>query len=138
MRFAANAANHCNDDGLAIASGFATFSTGVPSSSSVIPITPLSGVRISWDMLATKRDLALWAAMLDSRHAIKVIWNESRLRQDLSPNAFQQAVHEFRHALAARLGDQLVWHIESAQDASDHRIEVTPRMTGTTPGSVNA
>ncbi|MEY4284387.1 MAG: hypothetical protein EBV20_10425 [Betaproteobacteria bacterium] len=91
---------------------------------------------LCWQLM--QWDLALWAAMLDSRHAIKVIWNESRLRQDLSPNAFQQAVHEFRHALAARLGDQLVWHIESAQDASDHRIEVTPRMTGTTPGSVNA
>ena len=41
-------------------------SSGVSSSSSVVPITPFIGVRISWLMLARKSDLARLAASASS------------------------------------------------------------------------
>ena len=47
----------------------------VSSSSSSIPITPLSGVRISWLMLATKSDLASEAARASA---------SARLRSEMS------------------------------------------------------
>ena len=49
--------------------------SGVSSSSSSIPITPLSGVRISWLMLATKSDLASEAARASA---------SARLRSEMS------------------------------------------------------
>ena len=49
--------------------------SGVSPSSSSMPITPLSGVRISWLMLATKSDLASDAARA---------WASARLRSEMS------------------------------------------------------
>ena len=49
--------------------------SGVSPSSSSIPITPLSGVRISWLMLATKSDFASDAARASA---------SARLRSEMS------------------------------------------------------
>jgi hypothetical protein len=78
---------------------------------------PLCWQLMQWDLL-------IWINIRKEDTAIKVLWNEAHLHQQIKPLEFREQTRAFRDAIENQLQSSLTWVIDVESPANAHTVSV--------------